>query len=382
METEAVLLSRFARTGDAEAFGEIIRRHAGLVYGAAWRIVADMDRASDVAQETFLQLTKDAAKVTGSLPGWLHRVATRKAIDLVRRDTSRKHREVQYATQQPRRITAWREISPHVDEGLNALDPELREILVAHFLEGQTTRQIAGRRGISQATVSRRLEAGVTKLRARLRKRGLLVGAGALSLLLRKKAINAAPAALKAELGKMALVGGHAALCAPESTASVYGFRALFEGVLAGIKAKSVAAAAVAAVTAGSFVAYQQAKQPAGAAQGTPAKAAISAAAFPYEPTGTATGDSRTAMAGGGASDEARSWERIIRAALDSSAPQNAPVAVSTNTAPGDQEDIAQPPRPTDATGANDEAYASRATAHIPGPNDANDPNDTSAEER
>ena len=92
-ETEAVLLKRFTGSGDAEAFAEIIRRHAGLVYGAALRILADVDRASDVAQETFLQLTKDAGHVTGSLPGWLHRVATHKAIDELRRDASRRHRE-------------------------------------------------------------------------------------------------------------------------------------------------------------------------------------------------------------------------------------------------------------------------------------------------
>lgn len=68
MEAELVLLRRFTRMGDAEAFREIIRRHAGLVYGAALRILEDVDRASDVVQETFLQLTKDAATVRVRCP--------------------------------------------------------------------------------------------------------------------------------------------------------------------------------------------------------------------------------------------------------------------------------------------------------------------------
>ena len=59
-------------------------------------MLTDVDRASDIAQETFLQLTKDAGTVTGSLPGWLHRVATHKAIDQIRRDATRKHREAEY----------------------------------------------------------------------------------------------------------------------------------------------------------------------------------------------------------------------------------------------------------------------------------------------
>src|SRR5512142_3050625 len=107
VQTEAVLLKRFTGSGDAEAFAEIIRRHAGLVYGAALRILADVDRASDVAQETFLQLTKDAQHVTGSLPGWLHRVATHKAIDQMRRDASRKRRESEYMAEKPHEVTDW-----------------------------------------------------------------------------------------------------------------------------------------------------------------------------------------------------------------------------------------------------------------------------------
>lgn len=254
-ETEAVLLNRFARTGDAEAFAEIIRRHAGLVYGAALRILADVDRASDVAQETFLQLTKDAGSVTGSLPGWLHRVATHKAIDEMRRDASRKRREAEYVAEKPHEVTDWKDLSRYVDEELIRLDRETRHVLVAHFLQGRTTRQIALVHGVSQATVSRRVDAGVTQLRAALRKRGLLVAAGVLSTLLGKNAVQAAPPALMVELGKMAIVGGHAA-----AGASVVQTAA--GGVLAGVKAKVVAVAAVAVIGAGSVVTYQHATRP------------------------------------------------------------------------------------------------------------------------
>jgi len=159
-ETEAILLSRFADSGDAEAFAEIIRRYAGLVYSAALRVLADMDRASDVAQETFLQWAKDAGTVTGALPGWLHRVATHKAIDQVRRDTTRRHREAEYMTVRPQETAEWKEISPYVDEGLSLLEPHLRQILISHFLEGRSTREIAKAQGVSQATISRRIESG------------------------------------------------------------------------------------------------------------------------------------------------------------------------------------------------------------------------------
>jgi RNA polymerase sigma factor (sigma-70 family) len=253
-EAEAVLLRRFTTAGDAEAFAEIIRRHAGLVYGAAMRILADVDRAADVTQETFLQLTKDASRVSGSLPGWLHRVATHKAIDQMRREAARRRHEVQYAAGQPHEVNDWKDLSHCVDEELNRLDDQTREVLIAHFLEGCTTRQIAAAQGTSQATVSRRVDAGVTRLRVALRRRGLLVAAGALGAMLGENAAQAAPPAVMMELGKLALVGAPGAASAGASA-----IQAVTGGLLAGVKAKVVVVAAVAVIGAGSVVTYQHA---------------------------------------------------------------------------------------------------------------------------
>lgn len=269
-ETEAVLLRRFARGGDAGAFAEIIRRHAGLVYGAALRVLADVDRASDVSQETFLQLTRDAGTVTGSLPGWLHRVATHKAIDHMRRDASRRRREMQYVATQPRETAQWKDISPCVDESLNNLDPELRDILISHFLEGRTTRAIAAMRGISQATVSRRIESGVEQLRCGLRRRGIIVAVGALSVLLGENAVEAAPHLLLTELGKIALVGGSAAVSTTVVTGTSTGLGAA-TSILATVKTHAVAVAVVTVIGAGAVVTYQQATKPPSRQPATPA---------------------------------------------------------------------------------------------------------------
>ena len=262
-ETEAILLKRFTRSGDAAAFAEIIRRHAGLVYSAALRVLADVDRASDVAQETFLQLTKDAGDVTGSLPGWLHRVATRKAIDQMRRETARRHREMKYTAEQPRKTAEWKDISPHVDRALYELNPELREVLILHFLQDRSTREIARLRHTSQATVSRRIEAGVQQLRAKLRKRGILVAVSALSVLLGNNAVEAAPGALLVELGKMAMAGGSIAVAAGGASGVGSTLETIAAGAVAAVKANAVAVAAVAVIATGSAVTYHQvAKSP------------------------------------------------------------------------------------------------------------------------
>ena len=261
VQTETVLLKRFTGSGDAEAFAEIIRRHAGLVYGAALRILADVDRASDVAQDTFLQLTKDAGQVTGSLPGWLHRVATHKAIDAMRRDASRRHREKEYmAHEQPRRETIeWKDISPYVDIGLRELEPELREVLILHFLQGRTTREIAAIQGASQATVSRRIGSGVEQLRLRLRRRGVLVGVALLSMLLGDNGVQAAPLPLLTELGKMALVGGAGTASAMTAVWLASSFGTTVGGLWVFLKAQAAVVAAAAAIVVGALATYQQA---------------------------------------------------------------------------------------------------------------------------
>jgi len=373
VETEAVLLTRFTKTGDAQAFAEIIRRHAGLVYGAALRILADVDRASDVAQETFLQLTKDAHSVTGSLPGWLHRVATHKAIDQMRRDTSRRRREVEYAAERPHEVIEWRDLSRHVDEELSKLDNETRDILVAHFLQGRTTREIAVAQGVSQATVSRRVDAGVTQLRATLRRRGILVAAATLSLLLSKNAVQAAPQALMTELGKMAIVGGHVAAGAAGAST----INTIAGGMLAGVKAKVAAVVAVAAIGAGSVVTYQHATRPS-----SPSHTVVTNSPTPKTPrssSGSATGStSEPVSKAAGPSDASRRWNELLGARGSQAARSENPTPAPQPSVP--QEETAAAPQgeaqaaPEAGFGGMGYAMAMAGPAE-PSPDEGIDPN-------
>jgi RNA polymerase sigma factor (sigma-70 family) len=180
-DTDALLLRRFCDTADPEAFSEIVKLYAGVVYGACKRIIHDSDVAADVAQDTFFQLLRNAEDVSGSLAGWLHTVATRKAINVIRKDSARKARESEYISTKLQEAESWEEVSPYVDEALGKIDDHLRQVLVEHFLEGLTTRQLGEKIGISQATVSRRVNAGLDSLRSVLKKRGVIVASVSLA---------------------------------------------------------------------------------------------------------------------------------------------------------------------------------------------------------
>ena len=82
---DADLLARYARVRDAEAFAELVRRYGGLVLGTCRRHCRDHADADDATQECFLELARQAGRIHGALPLWLHTVARRTAARLAQR---------------------------------------------------------------------------------------------------------------------------------------------------------------------------------------------------------------------------------------------------------------------------------------------------------
>ncbi len=254
-----ILLERFVRAGDAGAFSELVQVHAGLVYGTCLRVLTDHNRAADATQETFFQLLKQAEDITGSVSAWLHRVATNKAIDMIRRDSSRKRREVQYVSEKAIDSNNWQEISPYVDEALIELDADIRHVLTEHFLSGRSMTAIAASLGVSQPTVSTKIKSGLAQLRGIFRRRGLLVAAAVLKVMLIENTAQAAPAAVLNELGKMAIVSGASAAAtstASAGAAAAGGVKAAAGAVLTAVKANVVTGVAIAAISTGVIVTY------------------------------------------------------------------------------------------------------------------------------
>jgi len=204
VESDHALMRRFARQRDGEAFSILMGRYADMVCTTCQRILGDEMQAADAVQETFFQLAKDADRITGSVGSWLHKVATCRAVDLIRQNASRRRREGSYASDAASHTNTWSEVEPAVDEALEELPGHLREVLLLHFLQGRTTAQIAVAQGLSQPTVSRRLNEALESLRQILRGRGIQAGLAPLQTLL-LHSNRVAPEALRYGLGKIAL---------------------------------------------------------------------------------------------------------------------------------------------------------------------------------
>src|SRR3954454_9161209 len=84
---DAVLLNRFVKANDRDAFGLLMARHGPMVLGTARRLVDNTHDAEDVFQAVFLSLARLAKSIRQgrTLPAWLHQATCRIAAK-VRKD--------------------------------------------------------------------------------------------------------------------------------------------------------------------------------------------------------------------------------------------------------------------------------------------------------
>ncbi|GDY12869.1 hypothetical protein LBMAG53_17470 [Planctomycetota bacterium] len=245
MPPDAVLLGRYAESRDAEAFADLVVRHAGLVYGTCQRVLRDTHAAEDAAQDCFLALARHARQVRGNLAGWLHTTALRAAL--------RRRADVRVTLEQATDVPAaetdreQRELLDRLDQALAELPDDHREVVVLRFLEGQTQEQIALRLGCSQPTIHRRIDRGLTELRRRLNvdePRSAVLGAAL------GAALVVPPPGLLAQLGKVALVAAPASHSAAATGLAWFGLTTAPASILAAGLALGAAMFVLAAWTA------------------------------------------------------------------------------------------------------------------------------------
>src|SRR5947207_10723750 len=76
-----------ALTGDADAFGEIVKRWERRIFALAYGMLGREEDARDATQETFLAAFKNLRAFRGEakVSSWLHRIAVNQCITKQRR---------------------------------------------------------------------------------------------------------------------------------------------------------------------------------------------------------------------------------------------------------------------------------------------------------
>lgn len=82
VEADTRELARRARDGDDRAFGELIRRYEGAVFGLALRITGSRAEAEDAAQEAFLRAYRALPRFDPERPfgPWILKIAANRAL--------------------------------------------------------------------------------------------------------------------------------------------------------------------------------------------------------------------------------------------------------------------------------------------------------------
>src|SRR5271166_2389408 len=77
--------------GDADAFGELFRRHRDRLWAVALRTVCDPEEAADALQDAMVSAFRRAADFRGesAVTTWLHRIVVNASLDRLRRRAAR-----------------------------------------------------------------------------------------------------------------------------------------------------------------------------------------------------------------------------------------------------------------------------------------------------
>jgi RNA polymerase sigma-70 factor (ECF subfamily) len=162
-----------AQRGDQEAFAALAHLAADRLYGIAYRILRDPDRAEDAMQQALIDTWDDlpGLRDPDRFEAWTYRLVVRAAY----REAAKERRETDRVRRIPMpddppgddlpRIVADRD---ELERGFRDLTPEHRAVLVLHYFVGLPITEVAETLGIPAGTAGSRLHYAVDYLRSSL----------------------------------------------------------------------------------------------------------------------------------------------------------------------------------------------------------------------
>src|SRR5438876_11953150 len=167
-----------------EALNEFYSRHGSRIRSVIGNVVHEEGEADDVLQEILIQIWREAGRYSpkaGKLLGWVVTLASRRAIDRLRRKQAycrAKERYQAHLNEQPAVAPETHSFGDDISRSdlrhflyrrLNVLPQHQREALELAFFAGMSHREIAAVTRAPLGTVKTRLELGLQKLTQSLR---------------------------------------------------------------------------------------------------------------------------------------------------------------------------------------------------------------------
>lgn len=175
---------KLALSGDADAFGEIVKRWERKIFALTYGMLGREEDARDATQDTFLAAFRNLRGFRGEakVSSWLHRIAVNQCISRQRRIKVRGESALEDesgidnvsffapAHASPARSAENNQRSELVRRAVIALPADLRQVIVMKEFEELTFHQIAEALDLPLSTVKSRLYSALKQLRLRLSK--------------------------------------------------------------------------------------------------------------------------------------------------------------------------------------------------------------------
>jgi RNA polymerase sigma-70 factor, ECF subfamily len=154
-------LVRDTLAGVERAYGELVSRHKGRVFGTCSRFARDAHQLDDLCQEVFIRAWRKLGSFRGDAPfeHWLARITITTCYDFLRKE--RRHRDQVSLDEMPiemrdsgvdNAIAAGR-AKELVEWAMRQLGPDDRLILTLLEIEERTVREISAATGWSESNV-------------------------------------------------------------------------------------------------------------------------------------------------------------------------------------------------------------------------------------
>lgn len=181
---ETALVER-CKAGDRLAFDELISGHQDRVLNTAFRLMGNYEEALDLTQEVFMNCFRKIGNFKGdsALSTWLYRITVNTAKNRWKYQQSRginkthsldapmsaddEERIKQFPDRQPtpRKVASDREAFSYLEEQLESLNGEHKEVLVLRYIEELSYEEIADILRLSLGTVKSRIHRARNELR-------------------------------------------------------------------------------------------------------------------------------------------------------------------------------------------------------------------------
>lgn len=163
-----------AKTGDMQAYDELIRRYQDRIYATIYHMTSNHEDANDLAQETFIKAFQALKSFKGdsSFYTWVYRIAVNKTINFLK---SRKNKQslslndldfnvendpdfVAFVSDKtPRRDAGLTELQEKLNVAMQKLSDVHRMVVTLHDVQGLSHEEIANIMDCNVGTVRSRL---------------------------------------------------------------------------------------------------------------------------------------------------------------------------------------------------------------------------------